>query len=192
MKSLAILIAEDEALTREDIKDLLVRAGHVVCADCGSGLKAVELAKARRPDLAILDIKMPGLDGLEVAKVLHGLNIPVVMVTAFSQPGFVSRAENVFVSGYLVKPVSEQNLLTTVRIAYARWQDMNAMSRELSAAKDRLEGQKWLARARTIIADRDRLTQQEAHRRLTQEAMRRQMSIIELAKQIVAKVESGC
>ncbi len=187
MKSLAILIAEDEALTREDIKDMLVRAGHTVCAECGNGLKAVEQAKGKRPDLAILDIKMPGLDGIEVAKVLHGLNIPVVMVTAFSQPGVISRAENVYVSGYLVKPVSEQNLLATVRIAYARWQDMTAIHRELSATKGQLEGQKLVARARSIIADREQVSQQEAHLRLTREAMRRQLPIVELAKQIIAE-----
>jgi AmiR/NasT family two-component response regulator len=187
MKSLSILIAEDEVLTREDIKDILQRAGHVVCAECGNGLKAVEQAKEKRPDLAILDIKMPGLDGIEVAKVLHGLSIPVVMVTAFSQPGIISRAENVYVSGYLVKPVSEHNLLATVRIAYARWRELTAMHRELSVTKGQLEGQKLIARARSIIADREKLTQQEAHTKLTQEAMRRQLSIIELAKRIIAE-----
>ena len=138
MKLLSILIAEDEALTRSDIKGMLERAGHVVCGECSNGRKAVELARQLSPDLAVLDIMMPELDGIETAKILHGLNIPTIMVTAYSQPNIMNRAENVHVGGYLVKPVSEQSLQATVRIAYARWRDMQHVRHELAETKIQL------------------------------------------------------
>lgn len=193
MKPLSILIADDEALIRADIKKMLERAGHQVCAECSNGTKAVELAKQKSPDLAILDIKMPGLDGLETAKILYSLNIPAVMVTAYSQPHFISRAENVYVCGYLVKPIVEQNLVATVRIAYARWNDIHHMRQELAETKDRLEQQKLIVHAKAVLVDRLNISVMEAHRRLVQESMRRRISLVDLAKLIVsqAKVQKG-
>jgi response regulator NasT len=186
MKSLSILIADDEALIRVDIKGMLERAGHRVCAECCNGIKAVELAKQQSPDLAILDMKMPGLDGLETAKILHTLNIPAVMVTAYSQPQFISRAENVYVCGYLVKPIFEQNLAATVRIAYARWNDMQHMRQELAATKDRLEQQKWIAHAKAVLVDHGNISAIEAHQRLVRESMRRQLPLVEMAKLVIS------
>ena len=188
MKKLAILIAEDETLTRKDIKGILEGAGYTVCGECSNGLKALELAKVIKPDMAILDIKMPGMDGIEVARVFHGLNIPVVLVTAYSQASLITRAENVYVCGYLVKPVSEQNLLATVRIAYARWQDAQRLSQELLDTKDELQVQKYVSRAKSIIMDREQLSAQEAHRKLTREAMQRRLPLAELAKEIIGDI----
>jgi len=185
MKSLSILIAEDEALTRSDIKTMLEHAGHVVCGECSNGRAAVELARQLSPDLAVLDIMMPELDGIETAKILYGLNIPAVMVTAYSQPNIMNRAENVHVSGYLVKPVSEQNLLATVRIAYARWRDMQHMRRELAESRIQLEQQKIIARAKTIIVGRDFLSEQAAHQQIIREAMTLRISLVEMARRIV-------
>ncbi len=185
MKSLSILIAEDEVLTRVDIKEILEKGGHFVCGECGNGLKAIELAKQTMPDLVVLDIMMPQLDGIEAAKILHTLNIPVVMLTAYSQPGMINRAENVYVYGYLVKPVSEQNLLATVRIAYARWQDMKHVSGELAEAKEQFEKQKIIARARAILRDDRNLSEQEAHKQLLKEAMQRRLPLVEWARQII-------
>ena len=142
MKSLAILVAEDETLTRLDIRGMLERAGHVICGECGNGRKAVELARQLSPDLALLDIMMPELDGIETAKILHGMNFPAVMLTAYSQPHIINRAENVHVCGYLVKPVSEQNLHATLRIAHARWREMQHVRRELAETREQLEQQK--------------------------------------------------
>lgn len=190
MKPLSILIAEDEILTRKDVKAMLELAGHTVCGECSNGLTAVEMAKTKSPDLAILDIKMPGLDGIEAARILHGLNIPVILVTAYAQPQFIKRAEKVYVCGYLVKPVSEHNLLATVRIAYARWQDMQRMNSELLETKDQLQQMKIIARAKAILMDREQLSAQEAHQRLTREAMQRRQTLGEAARRIIGSVEN--
>jgi two-component system, response regulator PdtaR len=185
MKSLAILVAEDEVLTRSDIRGMLERAGHVVCGECGNGREAVELARQLSPDLALLDIMMPGLDGIETAKILHGMNIPSVMLTAYSQPHIMNRAENVHVCGYLVKPVSEQNLQATIRIAYARWQEMQHVRRELAETRERLEQQKIISRAKTMLIGRHHLSEQAAHQQMIREAMALRIPLAELARRLV-------
>lgn len=187
MKSLDILIADDEALIRVDIKKMLESAGHRVCVECSNGMKAVDLAKQHMPDLAILDIKMPELDGLEAAQILHTFNIPAVIVTAYSQPHFISRAENVYVCGYLVKPILKQNLLATVRIAYARWDDMQHIRKELEKTKDRLEQQKIIARAQAVLVDYENIPAIKAYQRLAQESMRRRITLFDLAQDVINK-----
>ena len=186
MKSLAILVAEDEVLTRLDIRGMLERAGHVICGECGNGRKAVELARQMMPDLALLDIMMPELDGIETAKILHGMNIPVVMLTAYSQPHIINRAENVHVCGYLVKPVSEHSLQATIRIAHARWLDMQHMRRELSETKIQLQHQKIIARAKTILIAQAHISEQAAHQRLIRDAMELRLSLVEMAQNVIS------
>lgn len=185
MKNLSILIAEDEVLTRADIRGMLERGGHVVCGECGNGLKAIELARQMLPDMALLDVMMPELDGIETARALYSLNIPVVLVTAYSQPNIIKRAENVYVCGYLVKPVSEQNLMATLRIAYARWNDMQHMRKELAETKEQLLQQKLIARAKAHYAELNGISEQAAHRQLIQEAMRNRISLVDLSRQIL-------
>ncbi|CUH94581.1 hypothetical protein P22_0647 [Propionispora sp. 2/2-37] len=185
MKPLSILLAEDEVLIRVDIKEMLEKAGHIVCAECGDGLKAIELAKQTAPELVILDVMMPGLDGIETAKVMHGLNIPVVMVTAYSQPNTIKRAEAVHVYGYLVKPVSEKNLLATLQIAYGRWQDMCQVNQELKETREQLENHKLIAKARAFVQDHLGLSAQEAHKRMLREAMRHQVTVAQIARRII-------
>ena len=186
MKSLAILVAEDETLTRLDIRGMLERAGHVICGECGNGRKAVELARQLSPDLALLDIMMPELDGIETAKILHGMNIPAVMLTAYSQPHIINRAENVHVCGYLVKPVSEQNLHATIRIAHARWREMQHVRRELAETREQLEQQKVIARAKTILVGKNHLSEQAAHQQMIREAMDLRIPLVELARRLIA------
>ena len=186
MKSLAILVAEDEVLTRLDIRGMLERAGHIVCGECGNGRKAVELARQLLPDLALLDIMMPELDGIETAKILHGMNIPAVMLTAYSQPHIINRAENVHVCGYLVKPVSEQNLQATLRIAHARWREMQHVRRELAETREQLEQQKVIARAKTILVGKNHLSEQAAHQQMIREAMDLRIPLVELARRLIA------
>lgn len=186
MKSLAILVAEDETLTRLDIRGMLERAGHVICGECGNGRKAVELARQLSPDLALLDIMMPELDGIETAKILHGMNIPAVMLTAYSQPHIINRAENVHVCGYLVKPVSEQNLQAAIRIAHARWREMQHVRRELAETREQLEQQKVIARAKTILVGKNHLSEQAAHQQMIREAMDLRIPLVELARRLIA------
>jgi response regulator NasT len=187
MSSLSILIADDEALTRLDLKEMLEGAGHIVCGEANSGLKAVELAKSLAPDLAILDVMMPGLDGLETAKILHSLNIPVLLLTAYSQPKYINRAEKVSVYGYLVKPITERVLLPSVRIAYARWREMQDIRLKLENTQHELQSQKLIARARALLAAREGISDYEAHQLLIHQAMDRQITVVRLAAQIVKK-----
>ncbi len=185
MSELSILIADDEALIRLDIKELLQGAGHIVCGEASNGANAVELAKSLAPDLAILDVKMPGLDGLEVAKILHSMNIPVLLLTAYSQPKFINRAEKVSVYGYLVKPITERDLLPAVQIAYARWREMQDVRTKLENTQHELHSQKLIARARAILAARDGVSAYEAHQLLIHQAMDLRMTVVTLAAQIV-------
>jgi response regulator NasT len=143
------------------------------------------LAKQLQPDLVILDVKMPGLDGLEVAKIMQTMNIPVILLTAYSQPNFISRAEKVAVYGYLVKPITERDLLPAVQIAYARWKEMQSMQQELKDTQNKLKGQKIIAHARAILAKKCNISEYDAHHKLVQEAMSLRMTLAERAAQIV-------
>ncbi len=185
MGQLSILIADDEALIRLDIKEMLQGAGHIVCAEANNGLKAVELAKAFAPDMAILDVMMPGLDGLEVAKILQSLNIPVLLLTAYSQSKFINRAEKVSVYGYLVKPITERDLLPAIQIAYARWREMQDVRFRLETTQQELQSQKLISRAKAILAIRERITEYEAHQLLIHRAMDLRITMVNLAEKII-------
>ena len=185
MSELSILIADDEVLIRLDIKEILQGGGHIVCGEAKNGAKAVELAKSLAPDLAILDVMMPGLDGLEAAKIIHSMNIPVLLLTAYSQPKYINRAEKVSVYGYLVKPITERDLLPAIQIAYARWREMQDIRRKLEHTQHELHSQKLIARARAILAARDGVNDYEAHQLLIHQAMNLRMTVVKLAAQIV-------
>jgi len=187
MSELSILIADDEALIRLDIKEMLQGAGHVVCGEANNGLKAVELAKLLTPDLAILDVMMPGLDGLEVAKILHSMNIPVLLLTAYSQSKFINRAEKVSVYGYLVKPITERDLLPAIQIAYARWKEMQDVRSKLETTQQELQSQKLISRAKAILASCEGISEYEAHQLLIHQAMDLRITVVKLAAQIVQK-----
>lgn len=185
MSSLSILIADDEVLTRLDIKEMLQGAGHIVCGEANNGAKAVELAKSLAPDLAILDVMMPGLDGLEVAKIFHSMNIPVLLLTAYSQSNFINRAEKVMVYGYLVKPITERDLLPAIQIAYARWREMQDVRTKLENTQQELQSQKTIDRARAILAERDGVSHYEAHQMLIHRAMDLRITVVKLANRVV-------
>lgn len=185
MSSLSILIADDEALTRLDIKEMLQEAGHIVCCEANNGAEAVELARILAPDLAILDVMMPGVDGLDTAMILHSMNIPVLLLTAYSQPNFINRAEKVRVYGYLVKPITERDLLPAIQIAYARWKEMQDVRTKLENTQLELQSQKTIARARAILAEREGVSPSEAHQLLIHQAMNLRITVINLSTQIV-------
>lgn len=185
MKALSLLIAEDESLIRLDLKEMLKAAGHRVCADTNNGEEAVELAKAHKPDLAILDVMMPGLDGIEAAHVLHTLNIPVVLLTAYSQPKFINRAEKVFVYGYLVKPVKENEVLPALQIAYARWREMQSMRQHLRDTEKELQNQKIHARAKAVLARQLGISEYDAHQQMLRLSMDRRITVAQLSEEIL-------
>ena len=144
-----ILIAEDETIIRLDLRALLEQAGFDVCGEAHDGLEAVDLARSLEPELAIMDVKMPRLDGIEAARrILEERPIPIVMVTAYSQDEIVSRAVDAGVFGYLVKPFREQDLLPAIRTAVARHDELQALRAETESLADALTARKAIERRR--------------------------------------------
>ena len=162
-----ILLAEDETIIRLDLKTTLEAAGFEVCAEARNGEEAVELARSERPDLAILDVKMPKLDGIEAARrILAERPIPVVMLTAFDQEELVSRAVEAGVFGYLVKPFRESDLLPAIHAARARHAELEALREEAESLAEALETRKVVERAKGLLMEREGLSEQEAFARL--------------------------
>jgi response regulator NasT len=162
-----ILIAEDETIIRLDLRDLLERAGFEVCAEAKDGEEAVELARAEQPDLAILDVKMPRLDGIEAAKrMLDERPLPIVMLTAYGQDELVARAVEAGVFGYLVKPFREQDLLPAIHTARARHEELSALREEAESLTDALAARKAIERAKGLLMEKEGLSEDEAFARL--------------------------
>ena len=162
-----ILVAEDETIIRLDLKDLLERAGFEVCAEARDGEEAVSLAASEQPDLAVLDVKMPRLDGIEAARrIIAERPIPIVMLTAYGQEELVSRAVEVGVFGYLVKPFREDDLLPAIHAARARHAELEALREEAESLAEALATRKVVERAKGLLMERERLSEQDAFARL--------------------------
>jgi AmiR/NasT family two-component response regulator len=162
-----ILIAEDETIIRMDLRSLLEAAGFEICAEARDGEEAVELARTAAPDLAVLDVKMPRLDGIEAARrILDERPIPIVMVTAYGELELVSRAVEVGVFGYLVKPFRETDLLPAIETARARHEELTALREEAESLADALAARKAIERAKGLLMAKERLTEKEAFDRL--------------------------
>src|SRR6266851_6700293 len=166
-RDVRILIAEDETIIRLDLRELLEQAGFEVCAEAHDGLEAVELARKEKPDLAVLDVKMPRLDGIEAARqILDERPIPIVMLTAYGQDELVSRAVEAGVFGYLVKPFRESDLLPAIETARARHAELVELRQEADSLADALAARKAIERAKGLLMERDGLTEQDAFARL--------------------------
>ena len=162
-----ILIAEDETIIRLDLRQLLESAGFEVCAEARDGEEAVALAREHEPDLAVLDVKMPRLDGIEAARrILEERPLPIVMLTAYGQDELVSRAVEAGVFGYLVKPFREQDLLPAIRAARARHEELAAVRQEAESLADALAARKTIERAKGLLMEREGLSEAEAFARL--------------------------
>jgi response regulator NasT len=164
---LRVLIAEDETIIRLDLRALLERLRMDVCAEARSGAEAVDLARELRPDVAILDVKMPGLDGIEAAKqILDERPIPVVMLTAYGEQEVVARAAEAGVFGYLVKPFREQDLLPAIETARARHDELRSLREETETLTEALAARRAIERAKGLLMEREGLTEQDAFVRL--------------------------
>jgi two-component system, response regulator PdtaR len=162
-----ILVAEDETIIRLDLRELLERAGFEVCAEAKDGLEAVELARREQPDLAVLDVKMPRLDGIEAARrILDERPIPIVMLTAYGQDELVQRAAEAGVFGYLVKPFREQDVVPAIRTARARHEELTALRDEAESLAEALAARKAIERAKGLLMTKENLSEQEAFERL--------------------------
>jgi AmiR/NasT family two-component response regulator len=162
-----ILIAEDETIIRLDLRELLQRAGFDVVAEAKDGEEAVALARSEAPDLAILDVKMPRLDGIETARrILEERATPIVMLTAYGQDELVSRAVEAGVFGYLVKPFRESDLLPAIRTARARHEELAALREEADSLAEALAARKAIERAKGLLMAKESLSEEDAFARL--------------------------
>jgi response regulator NasT len=184
-----ILVAEDETIIRLDLRELLERSGFEVCAEARDGREAVELARAEQPDLAIMDVKMPRLDGIEAARqILAERPIPIVMLTAYGQREVVSRAVEAGVFGYLVKPFRESDLLPAIETARARHEELAALRGEADSLADALAARKTIERAKGLLMDKDGLSEQEAFGRLRKASQLSGRPLKVVAEAVVAKL----
>lgn len=186
MESLRIIIADNESIIRMDLKELLQEAGHEVIAEASDGLKAVELTRKLHPDLVIMDIKMPEMDGITASKIISNEKIaPVLLLTAYSQKEIVDKAKDSGVLAYLVKPVKEANLFPAMEIALSRFREFTDLEKELEDIKNSLETRKILDRAKGILMDSLQISESEAFRRIQQYSMNKRKSIREVAESII-------
>jgi len=165
--TMRILIAEDETIIRLDLREMLEKAGFDVCGEAKDGEEAVTLARTLEPDLVLLDVKMPKLDGIDAARrILEERPIPIVMVTAYGEEELVSRAVEAGVFGYLVKPFRETDLLPAIATARARHEELAALRAEADSLSEALAARKAIERAKGLLMQREGLSEQDAFARL--------------------------
>jgi AmiR/NasT family two-component response regulator len=184
-----ILVAEDESLIRMDIVETLKDQGFDVVGEAGDGLRAIELAKELRPDLMVMDIKMPDLDGLSAAEKIAELRIPVVFLTAFNQQELVARASEVGAMAFLVKPFSPDDLLPAIEVAISRHQQLQQLEAEVSDLTERLETRKLIERAKGVLGVQMGLSEPDSFRWIQKAAMDRRIGMVDVAKTILDQLE---
>ncbi|MEU9847601.1 response regulator [Streptomyces sp. NPDC047985] len=182
-----VVIAEDEALIRLDLKEMLEEEGYAVVGEAGDGQRAVELAREHRPDLVILDVKMPVLDGISAAEKIAEESIaPVLMLTAFSQRDLVERARDAGAMAYLVKPFSKSDVVPAIEMAVSRFAELKALESEVADLAQRLETRKLVDRAKSILQTDYGLSEPAAFRWIQKTSMDRRMSMQQLAEALIA------
>ncbi|MBV9120149.1 MAG: response regulator [Chloroflexi bacterium] len=181
-----VVIADDESVIRMDLKEMLQGLGYVVAGEAGDGESAVKLARELKPDLVIMDIKMPGIDGIQAAQMLTEDRIaPVLLLTAFSQKELIDGAKDAGVVGYIVKPFRETELVPAIEVALARFQEFRQLESEIGDLRETLETRKLIERAKGILMDGQGLTEADAFRKIQRLSMNSRKSMKEVAEAIV-------
>jgi len=182
----SVVIAEDEALIRMDLAEMLTEEGYDVVGQAGDGARAIELAESLRPDLVILDVKMPVLDGIAAAERIAAERIaPVVILTAFSQRDLVERARDAGAMAYLVKPFTKSDLVPAIEMAVSRFAEVSLLEHEVADLQDRLETRKAVDRAKSILQQQLELSEPEAFRWIQKTAMDLRLSMRQVAEGVV-------
>ncbi|EGA89407.1 ethanolamine two-component response regulator [Planococcus donghaensis MPA1U2] len=182
-----ILIAEDESIIRMDIKMMLEDNGYEVVGEAGDGDRAIELAYELRPDLILMDIKMPKLDGLKASRIIaNQLDLPMLILTAYSQKEFIEKAQQDNILGYLVKPISETNLLPAIEIALHQAGKAKQLKEGVKNAEQQVEIRKLIERSKGILMQEEQLTEKEAFKKLRDISMSRRMTMESVATEILA------
>lgn len=186
-----VVVAEDESLIRLDIVEILNDNGFQVVGEAGDGETAVELARELKPDLVVMDVKMPKLDGISAAEKINNEHIaPVVLLTAFSQKELVDRASEAGALAYVVKPFTPNDLLPAIEIALSRYQQIQALEDEISDMAERFETRKIIDRAKGILNDKMGFSEPEAFRWIQKASMDRRVSMREVAQALIDKLAS--
>jgi AmiR/NasT family two-component response regulator len=189
-RRMRILIAEDETIIRLDLRDLLERAGHEVVAEARDGEEAVALAREHLPELAVMDVRMPKLDGIEAAKtILAERPIPIVMLTAYGQEELVARAVEAGVFGYLVKPFREQDLVPAIATARARHEELAAVREEAESLADALAARKAIERAKGLLMEKEGLSETDAFARLRKASQLSGRPLKVIAEAVIATLD---
>ncbi len=187
-----ILVAEDEPIARMDLREMLENLGYSVVGEAGDGVAAVNLARALKPDLVLMDIKMPEQDGISAAQTLSQERVtPVLLLTAYSDREFVDRAVDAGVMGYLVKPFAEAQLKPAIEVALERWRETRQIQQDLSQTQEMLETRKLVERAKGVLMDSQNLKEAEAFRRIQRLSMNSRKSMREVAEAILLAHEAG-
>lgn len=183
---LRVVIAEDEAIIRMDLKETLEEEGYEVVGETGRGDQAVELVRALQPDLAILDIKMPGIDGLEAANIINGEKIcGVLMLTAFSQREVIEEARDAGALAFLVKPFQRSDLVPAIEVAMGRFRELRTLTGEIDSLGEQLEARKIIERAKGMLIDRFGLSEADAFAFIQKTAMSERSTMRKVADRIL-------
>jgi two-component system, response regulator PdtaR len=186
MAKTRVVIADDESVIRLDLREMLTNLGYLVVGEAGDGVSAVNLARELKPELVVMDIKMPNMDGIEAAKILTEEHIaPVLLLTAFSQQDLIERAKEAGVVGYIVKPFREQELVPAIEVALERFREFRALEKEVADLKEAFETRKLVDRAKGLLMDTQGLTEAEAFRKIQKMSMNSRKSMREIADAIL-------
>ena len=190
MNHLRILVADDEGLHLMSLRGQLEKLGHQVVAEAENGKRALELSRELKPDLAILDIKMPEMDGIAAAEtIMNERPVPIILLSAYSEQDLAERAANAHVSAYLMKPVSENDLLPAIGLAMSRFGEFQELHHEVDNLREALETRKLVERAKGILMRRLNLTEEEAFRRLQRRSQNENKKLKEIAQAIITADE---
>ncbi len=186
MERTRVIIADDESVIRADLREMLTNLNYLVVGEAGDGLSAVNMARQLKPNVVIMDIKMPDMDGIEAASIMTQEKIaPVLLLTAYAQRDLVDRAKEAGVVGYLVKPFREQEIVPAIEIALARFNEFRELEKEIGDLNETLETRKLVDRAKGILMDSQGLTEQEAFRKIQKMSMNSRKPMKEIAQAIV-------
>jgi response regulator NasT len=192
VEKIRIVIADDESLIRMDLREMLNSLGYLVVGEVGDGRSAVNAARELKPDILIMDIKMPDMDGIEAAKILTEEGIaPVVLLSAYSQSDLVERAREAGVIAYLVKPIRDTDLPPAIEIALARYREFMEVQKEINDLTEALETRKLVDRAKGILMDRQGLSEAEAFRKIQKMSMNNRKPMKEVAWAIILAHQVG-
>ncbi len=192
MERTRIIIADDESIVRTDLKEMLTNLGYLVVGEVGDGRSAVNLARELKPDIVFMDIKMPDMDGIEAAKILTAEQIaPVILLTAFGQKELVDRAKEAGVVGYLVKPFREADLAPAIEIAASRFNEFRVVQQEVEDLQNALETRKVVDRAKGILMDTQKMSEQDAFRKIQKMSMNTRKPMKDVAEAIILANEAS-